>query len=183
MDTVGFSCRCGKINGRLTDIDPNRGTHLRCHCEDCRRANAHFGIEGTREDGVSIWQTTPDKVKVDEGAVHMRLMRLSEKGLLRWYAGCCDTPLFNTLATPKVPFVGVLTDRLEDTDPLGPVVAEGFVKGDDGKSRHIGNGRVGVRFVRRTVGARLSGRWKDTPFFDTATGQPVKVAEVLSQET
>jgi hypothetical protein len=47
--------------------------------------------------------------------VHLRLMRLSEKGLLRWYAGCCDTPLFNTMATPKVPFVGVLTDRLDDT--------------------------------------------------------------------
>jgi hypothetical protein len=135
-------------------------------------------MDGTREDGVCIWQTTPDKVKVDEGAVHLRLMRLSEKGLLRWFAGCCDTPLFNTLATPKVPFVGVLTDRLDDIAPLGPIVAEGFVEGDDGKSRHVGGGRVARGFVRRALGARLSGRWKDNPFFDTTTGQPIRAAEI-----
>jgi hypothetical protein len=183
MASVGFSCRCGAISGHLTDIDPGRDTHLRCHCDDCRRANAHFGIEGSRETGVSIWQTTPDKVKIETGAVHMRLMRLSEKGLLRWYAGCCDTPLFNTMATPKVPFVGVLTDRLEDTEPLGPVVAEGFVEGEDGRSRHVHGGRVGVRIVRRIVGARLSGRWKDTPFFDTASGKPVCEAEIVESDT
>jgi hypothetical protein len=117
---VGFSCRCGGIAGRLTGVDPDKGTHVRCHCDDCRRANAHFGIPGTREAGVGLWQTTPDKVKIDKGAVNLRLMRLSPRGLLRWYAGCCDTPLFNTMATPKVPFVGVLTDRLADTAPLGP---------------------------------------------------------------
>jgi hypothetical protein len=143
---VGFSCRCGGIAGRLTHVDPDKGTHVRCHCADCRRANAHFGIPGTREDGVGLWQTTPDKVKIDEGAVNLRLMRLSPRGLLRWYAGCCDTPLFNTMATPKVPFVGVLTDRLADTAPLGPVIAEGFVEGPDGKSRHVHGGRVIRRF-------------------------------------
>jgi hypothetical protein len=112
MASVGFSCRCNKIHGHLTDIDPDRGTHVRCHCDDCRRANAHFGIPGSRAEGVTLWQTTPDKVKIDEGAVHMRLMRLTSKGVLRWYAGCCGTPLFNTMATPKLPFVGVLTDRV-----------------------------------------------------------------------
>jgi hypothetical protein len=178
VSSVGFACRCGEIRGHLTHVDHSAGTHLRCHCDDCRRANAHFGMDGTREDGVCIWQTTPDKVKVDEGAVHLRLMRLSEKGLLRWFAGCCDTPLFNTLATPKVPFVGVLTDRLDDIAPLGPVVAEGFVEGDDGKSRHVGGGRVARGFVRRALGARLSGRWKDNPFFDTTTGQPIRAAEI-----
>jgi hypothetical protein len=177
MASVGFSCRCGKIHGRLTDIDPDRGTHVRCHCDDCRRANAHFGIPGSRAEGVCIWQTTPDKVKIDEGAVHMRLMRLSSKGVLRWYAGCCDTPLFNTMATPKLPFVGVLTDRLDDTAPLGPIIAEGFVEGDDGTSRHVHGGRVIRRFISRTAGARLSGRWKDNPFFDIGTGGPIREAE------
>jgi hypothetical protein len=178
MTTVRFSCRCGKIGGRLTGIDPDIGTHVRCHCDDCRRANAHFGIPGTREEGVGLWQTTPDRVKIDEGAVHLRLMRLTGKGVLRWYAGCCDTPLFNTMGTPKVPFVGVLTDRLDDIAPLGPIVAEGFVEGDDGKSRHVGGGRVARGFVRRALGARLSGRWKDNPFFDTTTGQPIRAAEI-----
>jgi hypothetical protein len=148
---------------------PSAGTHLRCHCDDCRRANAHFGMDGTREDGVCIWQTTPDKVKIDEGAVHLRLMRLSEKGLLRWFAGCCDTPLFNTMATPKVPFRGRADRPARRHRATRSVVAEGFVEGDDGKSRHVGGGRVARGFVRRALGARLSGRWKDNPFFDTTT--------------
>lgn len=179
MTSVAFSCRCGQIRGRLTGIDPDSGTHVRCHCDDCRRAIAFFDIPGSRQDGVCIWQTTPDKVKIDEGAVHMRLMRLTDKGVLRWYAGCCDTPLFNTMATPKLPFVGVLTDRLQDAAPLGPVVAEGFVEGEDGKSRHVHGGRVIGRFIRRTAAARLSGRWKDTPFFDIATGAPIREIETV----
>jgi hypothetical protein len=177
MTTVRLSCRCGKIGGRLTGIDPDIGTHVRCHCDDCRRANAHFGIPGTREEGVGLWQTTPDRVKIDEGAVHLRLMRLTGKGVLRWYAGCCDTPLFNTMGTPKLPFVGVLTDRLEATEPLGPIIAEGFVEGTGGKSRHVHGGRVVGRFLRRTVAARLSGRWKETPFFDPVTSEPMAEIE------
>lgn len=115
----------------------------------------------------------PNKVKIDAGAVHMRPMRLTSKGVLRWYAACCDTPLFNTMATPKLPFVGVLTDRLEKTEPLGPIIAEGFVEGADGKARHVNGGRVVGRFLRRTLAARLSGRWKETPFFNPANGAPV----------
>ena len=175
---IAFSCRCGKVAGRLTGVDPNRGTHVRCHCDDCRRANAHFGIPGTREEGVDLWQTTPDTVKIDEGATQLRLLRLSPKGLLRWYAGCCGTPLLNTLATPKMPFVGVIADRLADRTALGPVIAEGFVEGEDGRSRHVHGGRVIRRLLRRALGARLSGRWKDTPFFDPATGAPVAEAEI-----
>jgi len=89
---------------------------------------------------------------------------------LRWYAGCCDTPLLNTMATPKLPVVGVLTDRLEATEPLGALIAAGFVEGADGKARHVHGGRVVGRVLRRTVAARLSGHWKDAPLFDRVSG-------------
>jgi hypothetical protein len=179
---VGFTCRCGALRGRLTDADPAQGTHMVCHCADCRRANAHFGLDGSEEDGVHIWQTTPDRLRIERGADHLRLMRLTEGGLSRWYAGCCDTPLFNTLATPRLPFVGVLTARLDAPERLGPVVAEAFVPAGEGRTRHVRGGLVMWRFIRRTVAARLSGRWRRTPFFDVRTGRPIAVPEVLASD-
>jgi len=47
--------------------------------------------------GVALYQTRPDCVHIDDGAEHLACLRLSPKGLLRWYASCCDTPLANTL--------------------------------------------------------------------------------------
>jgi hypothetical protein len=179
-DELTFACRCGRLKGHLTEADPARGTHLRCHCADCRRAADHFGMPGSRAEGIGLWQTTPDKVKIDEGAAYLRLMRLTDKGLLRWYAGCCDTPLFNTMATPKMPFVGVMTDCLADPERLGPVLAEGYVDTGDGRARHRNLGLAMRRLLRRAAGARLSGRWKDTPFFDMTTRRPVAEAKILA---
>jgi hypothetical protein len=34
-------------------------------------------------------------------------MRLSDKGLLRWYARCCNTPIANTPANYKASFAGI----------------------------------------------------------------------------
>ncbi|MFT6991403.1 MAG: hypothetical protein ACJASL_003390 [Paraglaciecola sp.] len=34
-------------------------------------------------------------------------VRLSQKGIYRWYAKCCNTPIGNTLGG-KVPFIGVI---------------------------------------------------------------------------
>jgi len=170
---IRFSCRCGKLSGALSGVRASEGTHVVCHCDYCRRANAAFGIPGTREAGVDLWQTTPDRIRIETGAEAMALMRLSSRGVFRWYAACCGTPMFNTMAGPRLPFVGVLVDRLDDPAPLGPVVAQGFVEGPDGKSRHVHGGRVVWRFLRRTARARLNGSWRKTPFFTMPDGTPV----------
>jgi len=129
---------------------------------------------------VWVYGEAPNKVKIDEGAVHMCL---TGKGILRWCPCFCDTQLFNIMATPRLPFACALTDRLETAEPLGPTIAEGFVEGADGKSRHVHGGRVVGRFLRRTVAARLSGRWKETPFFNPAKGAPVAEIERPASDT
>lgn len=58
-------------------------------------------------------------------------MRLSEKGLLRWYAKCCNTPIGNTLADYRISFIGLLHDCLTRTgesldESFGPVRARSF---------------------------------------------------------
>ncbi|MBF9060453.1 hypothetical protein HKCCSP123_14815 [Rhodobacterales bacterium HKCCSP123] len=182
MAEARFSCRCGALTGRLVGIDPGEGTHLVCHCADCARADRAFGGAGDREQGVALWQTTPDRVMIEIGAEHLHLARLSPSGLNRWVAGCCGTPMFNTLNGPRLPFVGVLVSRLDSAAALGPVIAHGFIETPGGKSRHKGGLSVGARLVKRALRARLSGAWRATPFFDADSGAPVAEPEILPRD-
>ena len=131
-----------------------------------------YDIPGSRKEGVGIFQTTPDRIKIKAGAAHLALMQLTPNGLFRWYARCCDTPMFNTQKSPKLPFTGVLTHCLEATTALGPAWGEGYIEGPDSKERHQRIGRMIFRFGKRALYARISGRWKDTPFFNE-DGTPV----------
>ncbi len=51
--------------------------------------------------GSQIIQVPPKNLTFTQGREVLASMRLTEKGLLRWYAGCCNTPIGNTLITPK----------------------------------------------------------------------------------
>ena len=178
---LGFSCTCGAIRGSIDNATPRGGTHLVCHCADCRAAELVLGQPDPAPEGVAIYQTTPDMIVLDRGADRLGLMRLSPKGLLRWHAACCDAPLFNTLARPGLPFVGVHVARLDDPARIGPVVVHSFLPQRDGGARHKGAGIMVWRMLSRMASARLSGRWRQTPFFDPATGAPVAQARILTK--
>ena len=45
----------------------------------------------------------PAHVKLGAGTDAMRCLRLSDKGVLRWYTDCCRTPIGNTAASPRFP--------------------------------------------------------------------------------
>ncbi|HVH46158.1 MAG TPA: DUF6151 family protein [Labilithrix sp.] len=49
----------------------------------------------------------PSEVRITGGAEALRCVRLSEKGMFRWYCGDCKTPVGNTLG-PRVPFLGLI---------------------------------------------------------------------------
>ena len=98
------------------------GTRVTCYCADCQTAarlcpepDALLGPAG----GTDIWQTTPDRLTLVRGAEHLEIRRLSPKGLCRWTATCCETPLFNTLERLGFPFVG-LTLRPDEAGAAAP---------------------------------------------------------------
>lgn len=153
-------------------MHPSEGTHVLCKCRSCRRALELFGLAELADGGVDLFQTTPDRIAFATGLDRLAVMSLTPKGLLRWYARCCDTPMFNTFRSPALPFAGVLVHSLADPAPLGPIVATGFITGPDGKQRHDHGNRVIWRFAKRTLAAKLSGRARRNPFFDS-TGQPI----------
>ncbi len=76
------------------------------------------------------------------------------------------------LSTPKFAMVGLMTNLLEEKAAIGPVAMEAFIPQPDGSSRHSSVVRLYGGTMWRTLVARLTGRWKQTPFFDIKTGKP-----------
>ncbi|KIT18044.1 DUF6151 family protein [Jannaschia aquimarina] len=176
MPDLPFACRCGRLRGHLSDMDPSAYTHIVCHCDDCRAAYTHLGMADPEK--VGIVQTSQDQVHIDEGGENLRVFRHTAKGALRWYATCCDTPLFYTPLKARLVHVGVNADRVDGD--LGPVRAEGFVPTGSGH-RHKGALRMVGRMATRMAAKNLNGQWRETPFFDDE-GAPAVPPQVLTRE-
>lgn len=176
---LGFACRCGALRGAVTDATPAAATHAICHCRDCRSAYTHLG----RPDpgSVGILQTTQDRIRITRGGEHLHVFRHSPRGALRWYAGCCGTPLALTPLKPRLAHAGLNVDRLEAPEAIGKATAEGFVPTASGGTRHRGAARMVLGVLSRMLAKNLDGTWRDTPFFD-ASGAPVREPRVSSRE-
>lgn len=179
-----LSCQCGALQGRVAL--KGLGNHLICHCRDCQAFARYLGraeavLDG--QGGSEIVQVTPDRIEITQGQDHLAAMRLSPKGLVRWYAACCRTPLGNTLPSRKLPFVGLLHSclRLAPLEPsFGPVKARFSAESALGEPRPVDQGKwpVIARTLRMIAACRLSGRYRRTPFFNEQD-TPVAVPEVV----
>jgi hypothetical protein len=121
------------------------------------------------------------------GVEHLACVRLSETGLLRWYAACCNTPIGNTPATSRLPFVGLARACLESASPtvatsFGPVRFCMFTSGARGrpKPKPFGGAGLAVWFIRNRLRARFTGGFRTNPFFDVAADRPIAPPKILS---
>lgn len=188
--THPLQCRCGSLQGLVSN--PQSANRVICYCKDCQ-AFAHFlgrADEVLDERGGSdVIQMAPRNIVFTQGAESLACLRLTPKGLVRWYAGCCKTPIGNTLVTPKMSFIGVVSTCLENPDkPLdaafGPVrtwVNTASARGNP-KPRVAGVGRTVWWFLGTTLKARVNGDYKRTPFFRPDTGAPVVSPRVLTND-
>lgn len=176
-----WSCRCGAVKGTLA-VERGSGTPLICHCESCVRAQTYFGIEATRTDGVALFQTTPDRFTIEQGAEHLGLARLSPKGTYRWHTTCCNTQLGVSSTTPKFAFFSPVQTIFTDTEPLGRARTHAFVPQQGGADKHTRLMPTIIAMMARGLSALASGRWRQTPFFDVTTGQPVVAAQILPKD-
>lgn len=183
MPDIAFSCECGTLKGTLRGANTRSDTHAECFCTDCRAAELHLGQPDPAPGPVGIYQTSPDRIVIDQGQDQLAVFSFGEKNLLRWHAMCCNVPLFNTMRSPKVSFVGIRTNRLADTAALGPIVGRGFIPVAEGKPKHEGLPRLIWGMAARIIAGRLSGRWKQTPFFDITTLETTRPVTVLPKGT
>jgi hypothetical protein len=184
-------CSCGALRGVARGVSGDCGNHVVCYCDDCQ-AFAHFleRAEDTLDThgGTEIFQMSPARLEIAAGADRLACVRLTQNGLLRWYAACCRTPIGNTLPKRHVPFVGVILGRADRTsrdEVLGPVRAllhARFAKGEldrAGASERVPASLV-LRLLRLGLAARLRGDHRRSPFFDPTTGAPISPPRVLS---
>lgn len=191
-----ISCTCGGLTGSLNGIEPSVGNHCVCYCDDCQLFPHHLGRADEILDengGTGIFQTSAARLEFTDGA-DLRCLRLTEKGLLRWYAGCCNTPIANTLGRWDVPFAGVLTSCLggeQSTalvdEALGPVrgrVFAGMAKGTPPAGAASGGfePKTITRFLRVVLAARFRGDQRRSPFFDPDTHEPRATPHVLTPD-
>src|SRR5690606_29764846 len=110
MPDLAIRCTCGQMQGTARDVG-RRSQRLVCYCRDCQ-CFAWFLERPELLDvhgGSEVLQLNPTRVSFHAGHEHLACMRLSPKGVMRWYASCCNTPIGNTLDKPKPPFVGLLS--------------------------------------------------------------------------
>ncbi|OAN68913.1 hypothetical protein A8B78_22005 [Jannaschia sp. EhC01] len=172
MTALPWSCRCGAVHGTLR-VERGAGTPAICHCESCVRAQRHFGVEATRAEGVALFQTTPDRFSIVDGTAHLGLGRLSPKGSYRWFTTCCNTQLGVSSTTPKFAFFSPVQTIFADPSPLGRARTHAYVPQPGGPDKHTRLMPAIIALMARSASALTSGRWRDTPFFDVETGQPV----------
>jgi len=183
---VGLGCSCGAVSARLHVPGQSAGARAVCYCSDCQSAAGFLGVAEDVLDpagGTDIYQTTPDRLEIVAGARHLAILKLSPKGLMRWHAGCCGTPLFNTLPRLSQPFLGVVmrregaegqADELESR--LGPVRARVFTAsavGPGAPARDEGFARTGAGIMSRMIMAWLSRRAARNPL--SGLDAPVRV--------
>jgi hypothetical protein len=168
----------------------NRGL---CYCRDCQAFAHVLGRAGavlTPEGGTDIVQTEPRRVRFVAGLESLGCLRLTPNGLLRWYATCCSTPVGNTPADFKVSFVGLIHACLEGAgqapleEAFGPIRMRVHTRSARGEPKPSSAGMLGavVRIAGAVLRARVSGSYRETPFFDPVTGRPVVEPRVLTTE-
>ncbi|HEY2678660.1 MAG TPA: DUF6151 family protein [Steroidobacteraceae bacterium] len=181
-----LQCRCGTLKGLVED--PQKANRGICYCKDCQ-AFAHF-LERAHEilderGGTDVIQVLPKNIVLTQGTEALACMRLTEKGLLRWYTVCCNTPVGNTLANYKISFIGLVHNCLEAGVPLqdsfGPVRAWVNTQGAKAspKPKQTGAARFASRFITSALQARFNGSYKTTPFF-RRDGTPVVEPRILT---
>jgi hypothetical protein len=181
-------CRCGRLQGHVT---PARSTQrVICYCRDCRAFAHHLGGHDVldAQGGTEIVASLPSKLRLDAGSDALACLSLSPRGLLRWYASCCRTPIGNTSRSPKVAYVGLVHGCLEQGAPplqqsFGPLrmaVNTGSALGPVRKGPALATAGSLLGLATTLLGARLDGGWRDNPFFDTGTATPVREARVLT---
>ena len=190
-DKHRFQCRCGQVTGEVADT--RSALHAVCYCRDCQAYAHHLGQADAVLDalaGTEVVGTHARNVSLTGGTDQLACVSLTGKGLLRWYARCCHTPLANTGRDWRMPYVGLVHSCLRPlgSEPLGPPAFQPVqmhletAGARGGKPPALGGWRQAralLGFMPRIAASRLTGSYRRTPFFDGA-GVPVAAVQVLS---
>jgi hypothetical protein len=190
---IELGCRCGEIHGSARGVSPDAVNRVVCYCDDCQAFLHHLGRADLLDahGGTDVVQVAPNVVAFDKGTEQIACVRLSKKGMYRWYASCCQTPLGNTL-TPSVPFIGMpvevfrgAPDAMRRDAVFGKPRGTSFVQFAVGGAPEGATGnQLGLllRMVLKVFGWKLRGKTWPHPYFDRDTRKPSRPVTLLTRE-
>jgi hypothetical protein len=169
-----FQCQCGTLKGEITQ--PDKGVRAVCYCRDCQTYAELLGHPQRVLDplgGTDVVATQARYIRLTSGTEALACLSLSPKGLLRWYAQCCSTPIANTPRNWKLPYVGLVHTCLGRPDPIErsfpKVQMHVNTKNAKAPPPRVPtlSGIAGFAgLLMRLTKERVAGGYKVTPFFD-----------------
>ena len=161
-----------------------------CYCKDCRAWAHVLGRQADLLDaagGMAIVAAQPSSVRFTDGVDRLACASFSKRGLLRWYASCCRTPMGNTVRNPKQHFVGLARIALdpaplpgEDGPPRIRLFAPSATAPVTATPVAMGLSLVGI--VGRATLAVVTGRWRRNPYFaDVEHGTPLRTPQLVDR--
>lgn len=187
---IGVRCRCGKLQGTMDSKQV--AARAVCYCKDCQAFARFLKAQGDVLDaagGTEVAAARPSGLRFTDGLEHLACMSLSPRGIYRWYASCCNTPIGNTPRDPKVAYVGLVRTCLDEApETLDRHLGRGRVTANTGSaSAKVASTPLGMALAVAKIGsmivaARLCGGYRDNPFFEASTGAPVRTPRVLTRE-
>ncbi len=186
---IEVRCRCGEVRGIVTKASPRTVNRVICYCDDCQAFAHQLGRVDLLDDkgGTDIVQIAPAALSFTQGQHRIAGLRLTPKGLYRWHASCCNTPVGNTLG-PAVPFVGIPVQSFDAARPddlfgapIGAILGK-YAVGDPPAGSTGLNLSLLLRAIGKVLGWRLGGKTWPHPFFARETRAPVYPLTVVSRE-
>lgn len=185
-----ISCDCGAFKAELQAFPKNTPGRLACYCNDCQ---AYLNkIERTdvldEYGGSEIIPVYPGEVKILQGKESLKCYKLTEKGLYRWTAGCCNTPIVNT--PPGFPWAGIFHTAYKNSDPssldsLGKIKSRIFGKYAKGQPPFEIADKMGFKALLTVMPFVIKGKIlkkaEGSEFFESDGRTPIAVPEILEE--
>ncbi len=185
-----IQCECGKFRAKLTAFPRNTPGRLKCYCDDCQAFLTYLNRADLLDEnaGSEIIPAYPADIKLIAGKDLVRCMRLSPKGMYRFFTACCSTPIVNT--DPVRPWAGIHRRMYTAKDPnrldreLGPVkssIMGKYAKGTPPPGTPMKFDFKGLRTVMPFIlKGKLLRKSKPSPFFEN--GEAIATPTVLTLE-
>jgi hypothetical protein len=177
-------CKCGHVRGVARNISRSAGLRFVCYCKDCQafaRLLDRLDVLDTA-GGTDIFQMPPGRLELCEGVDALKCVRFSDK-VLRWYTGCCLTPIANTPAVSGFPIIGLIHVFMDHTadgrsrdEALGPLLCSLHERSALNPLPLDGPGPTTAGIFLRRLSLLFvwwaRGLARPTPFFDERTNAP-----------
>lgn len=179
-----IQCQCGALSGEISNT--RSAIRAVCYCKDCRAYAFHLGRPHAILDeigGTDVVATQSRHVALTGGIEHLACLSLSDKGLLRWYAKCCNTPIANTPRNWRIPYVGLVHSGLKKPLESSFARVQMHVNTKSAKGRPPSTRRSQTTtllgFLPAMLFARVAGTYQHTPFC-SPSGVPIVEVHVLT---